>query len=150
MTTGEGKGYAAVRLIFEYEGADIRLISRQQVEMIPPPSDQLENLRAAQGFWVEVRDTERNALYRRILHDPVRHDAEVFSEDPERTIARVPVQTPRGVFAVLVPDIEAADQVVLVGSPLGHGQALAPAAELAHFALRPGTDEGPTSGERGT
>ncbi|WP_406224111.1 hypothetical protein [Streptomyces canus] len=150
MTTGADNDHPhAVRLIFEYEGTDIRLVSRQQVEMTPPPSDRLADQRSAQGTWVEVRDAGRNALYRRVLHDPVRHDAEVFSEDPERSITRVPVETPRGTFAVLVPDIEAADHVALVGSPLGRTPGLAPPTEIARFAFRPGPDDDPDARERG-
>ncbi|MGW1786107.1 hypothetical protein ACWCQQ_44595 [Streptomyces sp. NPDC002143] len=150
MTTGADQDHThAVRLIFEYEGTDIRLVSRQQVEMTPPPSDRLADRQSAQGIWVEVRDADLNALYRRVLHDPVRYDTEVFSEDPGRSIARVPVETPRGTFAVLVPDIEAADHVALVGSPLGRTPRPAPAAEVARFAFRPGPDEDPDAGERG-
>jgi hypothetical protein len=139
----------AVRLIFEYEGTDIRLVSRQRVEMIPPPGDRPADQRSAQGMWVEVRDAGRNALYRRVLHDPVRHDTEVFSDDPERSVARVPVERPRGTFAVLVPDLEAADHVAFVGSRLGRTPGLAPAAEIARFALRPGPDDTPDVGDGG-
>lgn len=151
MTAKEGKDYApAVRLIFEYEGTNIHLVARQQVETIPPPSERLEDQQGAVGFWVEVRDVEQNALYRRILHDPVRHDAEVFSENPERSIARIPVKIPRGAFAVLVPDIEAADHVTLMSSPLGRGPSLAPASEVASFTLRPGTEESSDPDARGS
>ncbi|WP_309060085.1 hypothetical protein [Streptomyces sp.] len=150
MTTGADKDHPhAVRLIFEYEGTDIRLVSRQRVEMIPPPSDRLADQRSAQGIWAEVRDAGHNALYRCVLHDPVRHDVEVFSEDSDRSIARVPVETPRGTFAILVPDIEAADHVALVGSPIGRTPGLAPPAELARFDLRPGPDDAPDAGDGG-
>ncbi|MDT9681584.1 hypothetical protein RND61_05765 [Streptomyces sp. TRM76323] len=149
MTAADNDSPHAVRLIFEYEGPDIRLVSRQRLETTPPPGDRGEDLRATQGFWVEVRDAEHNVLYRRVLHDPVRYDAEVFSEDPDRSIARVPVETPRGTFAILVPDIEAADHVALFSGPLdrGAGPAPAPASETARFALRPGTDDVPDIGE---
>ncbi|MFF7993507.1 hypothetical protein ACFZDG_27420 [Kitasatospora xanthocidica] len=138
----------AVRLIFEYEGTEIRLVSRQRVEMTSPPSDRLDDAGVTQGFWAELRDSRSNTLYRRVLHAPVRHDAEVFSEDPGQSVARIPVETPRGAFAVLVPDIAAADYVALVSSPLGREAAFAPAADVARFALRPGADEGPDADER--
>ncbi|WP_171163536.1 hypothetical protein [Streptomyces sp. I05A-00742] len=133
---------AAVRLIFEYAGPDIRLVSRQQVEAAPPPSDPIEEERDVQGFWVELRDAEQRPLYRRVMHPPVRHDAEVFSDDPERSIARVPVEEPRGAFAVLVPDLGDADHIALVSSPLTPGPSIAPATEVARFTLGPGADEG--------
>ncbi|CAM5386167.1 hypothetical protein SGRIM128S_09626 [Streptomyces griseomycini] len=83
-----------VRLIFEYEGTDIRLISRRRVAMMPPPSDPLREREDAQGFWVEVRDAQQRPLYRRVMCDPVRRDVEVFSDEPEYSIARVPVDEP--------------------------------------------------------
>ncbi|CAM5370227.1 hypothetical protein [Streptomyces griseomycini] len=124
-----------VRLIFEYEGTDIRLISRRRVAMMPPPSDPLREREDAQGFWVEVRDAQQRPLYRRVMCDPVRRDVEVFSDEPEYSIARVPVDEPRGLFVVLVPDIANADHAALIRSPFG----LRPtaAAEVARFGFGP-------------
>ncbi|MBH1938792.1 hypothetical protein I5Q34_31805 [Streptomyces sp. AV19] len=134
----------AVRLIFEYEGTDIRLVSRQRVEMVPPPGDPLHPEQDLHGFWVEVRDAGLHPLYRRVMHPPVRHDAEVFSDDPERSLARVPVDEPKGAFAVLVPDLADADHIALVSSPPAPGATAAPATEVARFALGPGADEAGT------
>ncbi|MGK5637582.1 hypothetical protein ACSNOK_04575 [Streptomyces sp. URMC 126] len=146
--TGSGPdGPAAVRLIFEYEGPDIRLVSRQRVDAAPPPSEDLAGTEATdegpdvKGFWVELRDAQRQPLYRRVMHPPVRYDAEVFSDDPDRSLARVPVEEPKGAFAVLVPEIAEADHVALVSSPLAPGPTVAPAAEVARFALRPDAAE---------
>ncbi|EME97960.1 hypothetical protein J7W19_28285 [Streptomyces mobaraensis NBRC 13819 = DSM 40847] len=149
--TGSGPAApAAVRLIFEYEGPDIRLVSRQRVDAAPPPTDDLTGPHPTaatagesevKGFWVEVRDGRQRPLYRRVMHPPVRHDAEVFSDDAERSLARVPVDEPKGTFAVLVPEIEGADHVALVSSPLTPGPTVAAAAEVARFSLTPDTDE---------
>ena len=43
-------------------------------------------------------------------------DAEVFSDDPQRSVARIPSTTSSGVFTVLVPDLDAADHVALMGT----------------------------------
>jgi hypothetical protein len=125
----------ALRLIFEYQGSDIRLVSRQRVAMAVPPGDPIEGRDTESGFWVEVRDGAGNPLHRRVMHDPVRHDVEVFSDDPAQSLARVPVPQPAGTFAVLIPDIAAADHVALVSSPPGQHLAIAPAAEVARFSL---------------
>ncbi|MBZ4319244.1 hypothetical protein [Streptomyces huiliensis] len=152
--TGSGPaGAAAVRLIFEYEGPDIRLVSRQRVDAAPPPTDDLSETTGpagsdatderpgVKGFWVELRDARQQPLYRRVMHPPVRYDAEVFSDDPDRSLARVPVDEPKGAFAVLVPELADADHVALVSSPLAPGPTVAPAAEVARFALREDEDE---------
>ncbi|MFI7103459.1 M64 family metallopeptidase [Streptomyces sp. NPDC050161] len=132
----------AVRLIFAYEGTDIRPFSSQRIEKTPPPGGPLGARRDAdgQGLWVEVRDAERQPLYRRGLRDPVPQDVEAFSHAPERPFIRVPLERPRGAFAVVVPDIEEADHAALLSGAPGLGQAAtATVTEVARFPLRPET-----------
>ena len=132
----------AIRLIFEYDGDEIRLISRQHVDMLVPPTDALEGYEGQQGFWTEVRDTDGNILHRQILHDPIRRDAEVFSDDPAQSITRVPVERPAGVFVVLVPDLDATDHVALMNSPPGPPGLRAAATESLRVPLRPDEEGG--------
>jgi hypothetical protein len=136
----------AVRLTFAYEGNEVHLVSQQPLEMMLPPTDALSGYEGEQGFWVEVRSGQEETLYRSVMQDPFRQDSEVFSPDPEQTIARVPVEKPSGAFAVLVPDLDEADHVALMGST-APGMALAatgrgPASELARFSLRPDDGSG--------
>jgi hypothetical protein len=136
----------AVRLIFQYEGEDLSLVSRQRVAMTVPPSEPLDvNLEERSGFWLEVRDKAGNALHRQLMHDPIRHDVEVFSDDPEQSVARVPVEHPSGVFSVVLPAPEDADHVALIGTPMEDRPALARAREIYRFSLRDG-DEGDAGG----
>jgi hypothetical protein len=133
----------AMRLIFTYEGDEIRLVSRQPVEVVIPPTDPVVDVEGEQGFWVEVRSADETTLYRRILPDPFQRDVEVFSDDPEQSISWVPVAEPRGSFSVLVPAGEA-DHVVLFSSAVAEARALvapeeaagAPAVEVTRFSLR--------------
>ncbi|MDT0609217.1 M64 family metallopeptidase [Streptomyces lancefieldiae] len=142
----------AVRLIFEYEGTDIRPFSSQRIEKTPPPGDPPGELRdtGGPGLWVEVRDAERRPLYRHGLRDPVPQDVEVPSGDPERPVHRVPVERPRGAFAVVVPDLEEADHAALLSSTPGSEQQAAAASvtEVARFPLR--TETGRVMAELGT
>jgi len=85
-----------VRLTFTYEGDEVRLVSQQPVEMIVPPTNALSGYEGEQGFWVEVRSEQEAALHRRVMDDPLRQDVEVFSPDPEQSIARTPVEKPSG------------------------------------------------------
>ena len=129
-------GPNTLRLIFSYEGNEIRLISRQRVNVVTPSSEPLEGSPERQsGFWVEVRDKAGKPLRRQLMHDPIRHSAEVFSEDPERSVARIPLERPSGVFAVLIPEIEGADHLALIGTPLEKRPALTEALEIARFNL---------------
>jgi hypothetical protein len=127
---------SAVRLIFSYEGNDIKLESRQRVNMVTPPGEPPESGPQEQsGFLVEVRDRAGRALRRQFLHDPIRYDAEVFSDDPEQSVARIPVERPSGVFVVVVPEMEDADYVALIGTPPEQRAARGAAREIARFSL---------------
>ncbi len=111
----------AVRLTFSYEGPAVKLVSQERVEMIVPPSDPLQGIGKQKGFWAVLRDKQDRALYRQVIHNPTRNDAEIFpdlEEDPDAGISRAPAPKRKGIFVVLVPDIEEGDSVTMCRSPL--------------------------------
>ncbi len=117
----------AVRLVFAYEGDEVRLLSRARIEKVLPQSDQSADALNFRGTWSEVRDADGVTLDRRVLVDPMPRDAEVFPEQLGEEISREPVERPSGVFTLLVPDLDGADHLaVLSNSP---GQAGVRAAE---------------------
>jgi hypothetical protein len=126
----------AVRLLLSFEGEGVNLLSQQSVEMTLPPSEQDGGAEGQRGFWYELRDEQNRPLYRRVMHNPMREDVEVFSDDPKQSVSRQIVPNRKGVFAVLVPDVEAGHTVALVGSPLRVDVANQPAREIARFTLR--------------
>lgn len=149
----QGSPQYAYRVIFEYEGSDIRKVAQQRVAMTAPPS---HNLAAGNevGFWYELRDGSNRPVYRRVMQSPIQNSVEVFS--PEGHIERHPVAEPRGVFQVIVPDLPHATDLVLIatpeppGEPIGsHSEerarapiprvGISPATEIARFNLREGT-----------
>ena len=121
-----------VRLTFEYAGNDLRVVDRQEVAMLAPPSDSLEADAAATGFWVELRDSDGAILYRRVLHDPREFDTETIA-DAGGGVARLPREHPRGVFRLVVPAIDGA-QAAVFGRPAGATTA-APAEMIARVDL---------------
>lgn len=128
------------RLTFDYEGDRISLVSDQIVNMIGPPGQPLEEAETTTGFSVIVRDAADRALYRRTGSSPIRSDAEVFSDDPSTPLHRVPVQEPRGTFVMLVPHVEGAVSVELVGPPSGRPDRFRESLRLARFPLNPPQD----------
>jgi hypothetical protein len=108
-----GKYDRALRLIFEYDGNQVRLLSRQPVAMVVPPSDPVAGYQGQKGCWCEVLDATGQVLFRRVLHDPIRADVEVFSNDPQRSLSRHPLAHPKGGFAVVVPDLDRAKTLTL-------------------------------------
>jgi hypothetical protein len=126
-----------LRLTFSYEGDTVRLISRERLEMIPPPSEPVAIREGQSGFWYEVRDTDERILYQRVLQNPIQFDVEVFTSDPNQMLTRQRVANPRGVFVLTAPEIEGAATLVLFSSPLEPARSGQPATELARFDLRP-------------
>jgi hypothetical protein len=125
----------AVRFVFAYDGDDVRLLSRRRVGVLAPPSDAIEEpVGNRRGFWAEVRAVEGATLYRKAMPPvpPIRHDREVFSDEPGDSLSRIPVERPAGIFTVLVPDSPEADHLALVsGRPGGVRTLLATTGETA-------------------
>lgn len=141
----------AMRLTFSYQGDQVKLVSQQSVEMTVPPSDPLKGYEEHKGFWAELKSDQDKTLFRRVLHNPTRNDAEVFSDDPEQSISRAPAPKRKGVFVVVVPHTETGNEVTLSrstgqpdieaqGAPRGmaamRSLATGPATEIARFKLK--------------
>jgi hypothetical protein len=141
----------AMRLTFSYQGDQVKLVSQQPVEMTLPPSDPVKGYEQQKGFWAELKSDQDKTLFRRVLHNPTRNDAEVFSDDPEQSITRAPAPKRKGVFVVVVPHTEKGREVTLsrssgnpdieaAGAPRGmaamRSLASEPAREIARFKLK--------------
>ena len=141
----------AVRLTFSYQGDQVKLVSQEPVEMTVPPSDPLKGYEEQKGFWAELKSDQDKTLFRRVLHNPTRNDAEVFSDDPEQSISREPAPKRKGVFVVVVPHTEKGNEVTLsrsTGQPDIEAEgapkemaamrslATGPAIEIARFKLK--------------
>jgi hypothetical protein len=131
----EEKATKVVRMIFSFDGEHLHLVSQQSVEMILPPSDPVQGFEGRKGFWYELRDAQDRPLYRRVMHNPMREDVEVFSDDPKQSVARQIVPNRKGVLVVDVPDTEEGHTVILSSSPRRAQLAHQPAREIARFAL---------------
>jgi hypothetical protein len=132
----------ATRLIFAYDSSGIRLVAQQPVDLAVPSAEAVSSDELAAGFWVEVRDDQRNVLYRQPMRDPIERYPEVFSEEPGQTIARVEDPAPAGAFTVVVPALPAGERVALMSASAGPATPSAEAAavavrEIAEFALQP-------------
>ena len=106
----------AMRLTFSYDGNDVKLLSQQRIEMIVPSSDAVEGYGTHKGFWAELRSGRDKTLYRTVMHNPTKNDAEVFPGTPNEGISREPAPKRKGVFVVVVPDTDEGEQVILCRS----------------------------------
>jgi len=108
-------GSNALRLTFAYKDDVVQLVSTNEVNMIVPKGD-APTRGPEQGFWAELHDASGRSLFRRVLHRPIPVDTEVFTEVPDRNIARVPGAPSDGMFSIVVPNDPNAAAVVLFSS----------------------------------
>lgn len=134
----------SLRLIFEYDGDRISLVSQQPVNVAPPPSRTTAPIVERTGFWAEIRDERLGVLYRQNMHDPVMSHPEVFSNEPGQTIARSVTPRKKGAFTIIVPRLDTSDHLALIRmDPEARSKAAArtapavPAGEIARFTLKP-------------
>src|SRR5262245_21037123 len=106
----------AMRLTFSYEGNKVKLISQQRIDMIVPSTDAVKGYGKHKGFWAELRSGGDKTLYRTVMHNPTKNDAEVFPGTPNEGISRQPAPKRKGVFVVVVPDTDQGEEVILCRS----------------------------------
>jgi hypothetical protein len=102
----------AVRLIFEYDGDQVDLVSERLVNMV------VTNLDTARtrdpGVYVDARDANGKTLARVPAYAAFAGSAEIFPENPSEPIVRMDVAKPKGAFTVVVPMPTEASQVTVV------------------------------------
>src|SRR5512140_721019 len=131
---------SALRLTFSYKDGVLQLVSTQAVDMVVPPGDPPAR-GPEHGFWAELHDASGNILFRRVLHNPIPADLEVFPDEPGKTVARAPGAPSEGMFSVVVPNRQQGTALALFSSQ--HAPAPIPARLpagishlLPHHALR--------------
>jgi hypothetical protein len=133
---------AAIRLTFEVVDGKVTLVSRQPVEMTLPAAPPIPAGAAHPGFVAELRDAKDVTLHRAAMPNPLEPHREAFSDDPDHSVHRVPVEQPQGVFTLVVPDHPRADHVsLMLAGPAHKGLGLAAGAteapvEIARVPLR--------------
>jgi hypothetical protein len=116
----------AVRLIFEYEGETVRLISQQSVEMVVSDID--TSIVDRPAHFIDLRDASNKTLARVAARGAFATSAEVFPEKSGDPITRVDIAVPKGAFTVVVPVTDNADHVTLVKVAPGAEAAAGPEA----------------------
>ena len=108
-------GQKALRLTFSYKDGVVQLANTIGVDMLVPPDD-APTKAPEQGFWAELRDPSNKTLFRRVLHNPIPVDSEVFSQDHGKTVSRAPGAPSEGMFTIVVPNHANATALALFSS----------------------------------
>jgi hypothetical protein len=102
----------AARLIFEYDGDQVRLVQQMPVEVAAA------NLQMATGeqggTFVDVRDATNQTLARVSAQHAFSTSLEVFPERHDEPITRTDVARARGAFTVVVPTPDETDHATIV------------------------------------
>jgi hypothetical protein len=143
---------SAIRLLFEFEGTDVRLVRRQWLAMVAPASDPFpEDVAKAEpraGAWIDLLDEQGRIVYRRAFGEsPIAAHVSVYTGGEKQPFENLKT-APRGDFMVVVADIPSAETVAFFAPDPeveGHGEAK----EIARFALkeREPQDDDPRKGD---
>jgi hypothetical protein len=108
----------AIRLTFSYEGNNIKLISRQNIEKVlhSPVQNYIQENHT--GSWYELSDDQQRLLHRQIIDNPIKVDVEVFSDNTTESISRHRLSDIRGAFSIVIPDIPDGKNFDLFSSPV--------------------------------
>jgi hypothetical protein len=140
----EGSG-SAVRLIVEYDGDRLSLVSQQRVDMQVTALSVGPRAGLTPGTYAQVRGAAGEALADVAIPEALSTSLEVFPEDPDAPITRTDVEHPSGAFTVVVPAARAAREVAIIRVPPPVQDRAAPGAaaqagpneDLATFILDP-------------
>jgi hypothetical protein len=102
----------SMRLIFEYDGDEIRLVTQQPVDMPVTGFDIARTQRA--GVFVDTKEASGRTLARVPARGALHDSVEVFPEKHGEPITRMNVDKPKGAFTVIVPVTPDADHVSVV------------------------------------
>ena len=104
----------AVRMIFEYEGDTIRLVSTQPVDVAVTGFDLAPEAALPPGHYVQLRTAEGLTLAQVAVRNGPSSSAEVFPETHGEPIVRTDLERASGAFTVVVPAAASARQIAVV------------------------------------
>jgi len=127
-----------LRLTVRASAKGFELISVERLQMITPPQPgERPEAGKHSGHWLELRDGRNNVLAYRIIDSSLLNSVEVHS--PDGKIRREFGDVQDRVFEVLLPDVNGAESVVVMGDPLvarkSGEKAAVRSGELARFDL---------------
>lgn len=114
--TLKGKGHEprSIRFICSCSGGVLKLIRTQKVAAKAPPDELAGIMKAGYGSWIEIRQSDGTALYRRLIHDYFNDDIEVMTGRKEEELSWQKAPGLERTIVFLVPDLPGADHLVVI------------------------------------
>ena len=127
----------ALRLIFEAEGKEVRLVRKQRIQT-PAPAQATAVDSQHEGIYAELRNERGETLYQQVVSSQIESTVEVFS--PDKSVHRIEAPDQKRTIVLTIPDEpEARSVVFLRGGSFSRGrlrtQTVSAPEELARFDL---------------
>lgn len=103
------------RLTFAYDESGLRLAGSNRRSKPAPRSDDERGDGPTNAVTAELRAADGTTLFRRVLREPIPQSVEIAGDDG--ALRRVAVARSRGAFVVVVPDLAAAEEIVVDAGP---------------------------------
>ncbi len=116
--SGNRKWKRSLRLDFRYENYNILLESQTRIEIIPPPSDPIEQADDYNGYYVKLTDGEGRVIYVQRLQNPFRTETEAYGEDAASRVTYERLKDPDLTFSILIPDPGFVFTLEIINNPL--------------------------------
>jgi hypothetical protein len=116
--SGNRKWRKSLRLDFRYGNYNIILESQTRVDILPPPSDPIEEMDEYTGYYVKLTDLQNNIFYIQKLQNPFRTETESYGDGAESPISYETLKTPDPTFSILIPDPGIVFTLEIINKPL--------------------------------
>ena len=116
--SGRRKWRKSLRLDFRYWNYNIILESQTRVDILPPPSDPIEEAVEYNGCYVRLTGPDGSVFYVQRLQNPFRTEAEAYGTGEEGAISYELLKEPDLTFTILIPDPGFVFTLEIVNNPL--------------------------------
>ncbi len=105
-------------LDFEVWDGNIVLTSQDKADILPPPSELVEDPDRFTGYYFKLMDGEGKVFYLQTLRDPFSTHAEAYGDDETSPLAYENLKEPKRGFQIQVPDPGFIFTLEIVNNPL--------------------------------
>lgn len=116
--SGNRKWKKSLRLDLRYENYNIVLVSQTRIDIIPPPSDPIDQADDFNGYYVKLTDGEGRVFYVQRLQNPFRTETESYGDDAPGPITYESLKDPDLTFSILIPDPGIVFTLEIINNPL--------------------------------
>lgn len=116
--SGNRRWKKSLRLDFRFENYNIVLESQTPVDILPPPSDPIDEADNYNGYYLKLAGPDENVFYVQRSHNPFRTETEAYGNVAEDRITYERLKEPDLTFSILIPDPGFVFTLEIINNPL--------------------------------